>query len=101
MNFWTEEVTDERTDELIAKAAHEIRKRRMEAPAILFLEMNRPLANIAAQGSIVFSPFLVPLIGFQNLDDYSQVFSKRENVERLIQMLEKKPDPVIAEGVSQ
>lgn len=101
MDFWTEEVSEERTDELIKKAAHEIQKRHMEAPAIIFLEMHRPMANIAAQGSILFSPFLVPLIGFQNLDDYSQVFSKRENVERLIQLLEKKPEPAIAEGVSQ
>ncbi|MBX3119110.1 MAG: hypothetical protein KF784_08600 [Fimbriimonadaceae bacterium] len=99
MDFWTEEVSDEKVQELVSKAAHEIKKRHMEAPAILFLEMNRPLSNIAAQTSIVFSPFLVPLIGFENLDNYSQVFSKRENVELLIQELEKKPAP--AEGVSQ
>lgn len=99
MEFWTEDVTEQKVEDLVAKAAHEIRKRHMEAPAILMLEMHRPLSNVLAQTSIVFSPFLVPLIGFDNLNDYSQVFSKRENVELLIQELEKKPKP--AEGVSQ
>ena len=35
------------------------------------------------------APFLVPLFGFDFVNDYSNLLQKRDNVERLICMLEK------------
>lgn len=62
----------------------------MQAPAILALEAHKPLANVIAQSVVVFSGFLVPFLGFQNVNDYSRLLHKRENVERLICLLEEK-----------
>lgn len=86
--FWETELTEEETEALIRKATEEVAKRRMQSPAILFLEMHKPLSNIAANATVVFAPFLVPFFGFDAVNDYSRLMTKRENVERLIQSIE-------------
>ncbi len=87
--FWDQELTSEEADQLIGRVAALIGKRHMETPAIFALEMHRPVMGIAAQGMIAFSPFLVPFVGFDNVNDYSRLLAKREYVERLIQRLEE------------
>lgn len=87
-DLWSQELTEQETEALVSKAAEAIRKRRMETPAILFLEMHKPLSYLASQAAIVFSPFIVPFVGQDKLQEYSRLFSKRENVERLIKALE-------------
>lgn len=79
----------EETEELVTKCAGEISKRKLQAAAILFLEMHKPLANVGGNLAIVGSPFLVPFLGLQNVASYTRVFSKPENVEKLIQRLEE------------
>ena len=91
LDFWSQELTDSETEELIEKAAAEIEKRKMTAPAVIFLEMHKPLSYVASQAAIVFSPFLVPFVGFDFVNNYSRLLSKRENVERLIVRLENPP----------
>lgn len=88
-DFWTDELTEDQEKELIQKAAQEIRKRKLQAPAVLMLEMHKPLAFLSSQAAIVFSPFLVPFLGFDNVNDYSRLFSKRDNIERLLLELER------------
>lgn len=92
-DMWTEELTEEQETKLIQKAAHEIRKRKMQMPAVLLLEMHKPLNFLASQAAIVFSPFLVPFVGFDNVNDYSRLLAKRDNIERLLQELETEPKP--------
>lgn len=89
-DLWDTELTPEEEKNLLEKAANEIIKRKMETPAILALESHKPLANVIAQTSIVFSGFLIPFLGFQNVNDYSRLLHKRENVEKLIGLLEQK-----------
>ena len=94
-DFWDEELTQEETDRLLDKAAHEIRKRRMETPAILALEMHKPLTGIASHAVVAFSPFMIPFFGYDGVHDMSRLLKDRRNVERLIQRLESpaKPGP--------
>ena len=96
LDLWSSELTLEEEEALVRKAAGEIKKRKLEAPAILALEAHKPLSNVIAQSMIVFSGFLVPFLGFQNVNDYSRLFQKRENIEKLIRLLEKDEQ----EGVS-
>ncbi len=93
-DLWKDELTDEQTDALLDRTAHEIKRRKMEAPAILFFEMHKPLAFVGSQAALVFSPFLVPFIGFDRVNDYTRLFSKRENIESLLKRLESKDDSV-------
>jgi hypothetical protein len=59
--------------------------------------MHKPLAFLSSQAVVAFSPFLVPFVGFDNLNDYSRLMSDRENFERLIQRLEKRDNVALNE----
>ncbi len=87
MNIATE-LTPEERDKLIDELATKIVNKRMETPAILFLEMHKPVAFIASQAAMVASPFLVPLFGKDGVEKYSKLFSSAENVELIIQRIE-------------
>ena len=88
-DMWKEEPTEAEVESVIEKAADGIRKRKLEAPAIIALEMHKPLAGIAGYGAVAMAPFLVPILGFDRVNEYSQIFSKRENIERLLLRLEQ------------
>lgn len=88
-DFWREELTKEETERLLDKAACEIKRRKMEMPAVLFLEMHKPLSFLGSQAAVVFSPMLVPFLGFDTMNDYSRLLSNRENVEALLSRLER------------
>jgi len=90
-DLWKDELTDDERDTLIEKAAREVEKRKLEAPAILFLEMHKPLAYVGSQAAIAFAPMFGPLLGFDFVNNYSRLFAKRENVERLLQRIEAGP----------
>jgi hypothetical protein len=89
--FWDKDLTEEETEALLEKAAFEVRRRKLEIPAIIALEMHKPLSFVSASAGIALAPFLVPFLGFDFVNEYSQVISKRENIERLIVKLEGPP----------
>ena len=91
-DFWEEELSEDETERLLDKAATEIRKRRLETPAIMALELHKPLANLGANALVVFAPFAVPFFGYDGVHDVSRLLQNRANVERLIQRLES-PQP--------
>ncbi len=82
-------LTEESKQRLIEQVAARVGKHRLEIPTILFLEMHKPLANLIGHAAIAFSPFMIPFLGFKNVDDYSQFFSSRDNIEALIRKLEE------------
>src|SRR5690242_2634627 len=88
-DFWKDELTEQEENDLLDRATAEIRKRKLEAPAIVALEMHKPLAYVGSQAAVAFSPFMVPFFGFDAVNDYSRLLSKRGSVERLITRLEK------------
>ncbi|MFN7019340.1 MAG: hypothetical protein ACK4RG_08740 [Fimbriimonadales bacterium] len=87
--FWREPLSEAQKQELIDALAHQVVKRGLSSPAILFLELHKPLAFIGSQAAIVFSPFLAPFFGFDKVDLYTQLLSERENWERLIERIEE------------
>jgi hypothetical protein len=98
-DLWNEELTREEEDRLLAQAAEEIRKRKLNVPAMLLFEMHKPLSFVGANTMVAFSPFLVPFVGFDFFNNYTRLLSKRENVERLLLMLESGEGK--AQGVSE
>lgn len=97
VDFWSKELTDVERDALLEKAAAEIRRRKLEIPAILLLESSKPLTFFFGTSAIMFAPFLVPFFGFDSVNDYSILFKDRENVERLIRLLEDRAPASIGE----
>jgi len=93
--MWSDDLTEEETEALILKAANEVTKRGLQVPAILFLEMNKPLAYVSANAALVFAPFAVPFLGFDAVNDYSRLAAERGNVERLIRKIEELSKPQV------
>ncbi len=88
MDDFDAELTPERRDEIIDKVAEQIVKRGLETPAILFLEMNKPVSFIASQGMVALSPFVAPFVGFDKVRLASRLFESRDNVELLERRIE-------------
>ena len=93
-DFWKDELTPEEEDRLLDKVADEVKKRKLQAPAIMFFELHKPLANVGAHFAMATSPFLIPFLGYKNVDEYSRLLSKRENVEKLLIKLESDSEPM-------
>lgn len=83
-----EPLDEEETQKVIDEIADIVIKRKLETPAIMFLEMNKPLSFIAGQGMIVAMPFLGPFVGADRMARYSRFLQTHENVERLIRRIE-------------
>lgn len=89
---WDEDLTDEETDRLLERVAAEVRRRRLETPAILALELHRPLAGLGSGALVVLAPFAGPLFGPDNVRDLSRLLRKKGNVEKLLERLECRGD---------
>ncbi|MEQ1821268.1 MAG: hypothetical protein ABL949_02040 [Fimbriimonadaceae bacterium] len=87
-DLWETELSETETETLLNKAANEIKRRKMETPAILMFEMHKPLGFVTANAAVAFSPFLVPFLGFDNVNNYSRLLADRNNIEKLLQKLE-------------
>ncbi len=87
-----DQLSSEERDKLIDELAQKIVDRRMETPAIMFLEMHKPVTFLASQSMLVASPFLVPLFGAEGVQRYSRLFSSVDNVELLIERIEDLSD---------
>ena len=87
-DFWREELTEEETEKLVDQAATAIHKRGLDVPAFLMFEMHKPLSFVGSQAAVVFSPFLVPFLGFDGVNNYARLLSKKENVEKLLVRLD-------------
>ena len=83
------DLTDEERDGMIEKIAAGVVKRRMETPAIMFLELHKPLSFIGSQALLVGSPFGGPFVGIENVHRVSRLIGDRNNVERLIRRIEE------------
>lgn len=87
-----EPLSQEEEEKLIEEIAQYIHSKRLEMPAILFLESSKPLSSIGGtMGRMFVFPFL-PILGDQG-DLYGQKMIKlienRDNIEKLIQKIEE------------
>ncbi len=76
--------------EFLENLANSVKKRRLSAPALLFLETFKPLNYIGSQAMIFFRPFMTIIFPALKFDIMSKSLEKRESINKLISMLEKK-----------
>ena len=86
------ELTEEEERKLINNIAKIVVDKGLEAPAIMFLEVTRPISFIASQLAIVA---LGPLQWLFELEGpkYTGLFMKKENVNRIIERIEALSKP--------
>ena len=75
-------------EELITRVARAIERWGMTAPAIMFLEANKPISFIAGQLLLVAEPILGFFVGYDRSRQYALLLEDQESVELLVQRLE-------------
>jgi len=83
-----EPLSNEQVESIVESVARKIVDRRLEAPAVLFLEMHKPLTFLASQAAYVAMPFLSPILGVQRMADFARVIQDRANIDLLISRIE-------------
>lgn len=83
---------NEKDQALFDKLADFVVKRKMSAPAILFLESSKPLNFIGSQFLVVLGPLIKVFFNIAEYDRIVELMEKRDNVERLICSIEKRAE---------
>jgi len=86
------DIPEERRQEIIGKIAQEIVDRGMVVPAIFFLELAKPLSFIGSQLMVMANPMVQLIFGSKAYWEITVLMEKRENVELLIQEIERRND---------
>jgi len=76
-------------DAVLEKLALKVIQWRMAVPAILFLESVKPLNYIGSQAMVFFEPMIQTVFNFKDYDTLRIAMERRENVENLLQKIEK------------
>lgn len=82
------ELPTEERDRLLDSAARAVVRRRLEVPAVLLLELNRPLTYLGSQALVLFTPLLGAAVGVETLQKLAKLLEDRENLDRLIDRIE-------------
>ncbi len=81
--------TPEAVDELFGKIARKIVERDMTVPAIMFLEMAKPLSFIGSQALVFLNPVVSLVVSSQEYYRFVRLMDERENVEKLAVAIEE------------
>ncbi|MBI3945806.1 MAG: hypothetical protein HY321_07795 [Armatimonadetes bacterium] len=82
------ELSEEARAELVESLARRVTERRLEMPAVLFLEMHKPIAFLGGQALAVAAPLLGALFGYENVQRLALFVQSPENIEALTQRIE-------------
>ena len=82
-------LSPEERDRLLDRVALEVTRRGLETPAILALELHRPLPFLAQQFTVLCQPMLAPLVGWGTLDNLIRLLDDPRNLDRLLNRIEE------------
>jgi hypothetical protein len=87
----TDEAVSDETSALLDRVVDEVKRRRLELPALMVLEMSRPLNNLSAQVLHFFHPIASCLFRPHDLRLWAAFLERSDSVNVLIARLEKSP----------
>lgn len=73
-----------RKNEIVERLARSIVARRLEAPAALFLELNRPLGFLFSQGVLFARPFLSFFLRPEEVESAAEVLDDAKALDQLL-----------------
>ena len=76
-------------DRVIERVARVVVERRLETPAVLLLESNRPLTFLLGQGVLAALPVIGGFIPPADIEAFSRVLDSEENLDLLIARIEE------------
>lgn len=77
------------SEQLIEQLAEQISRWRLTMPAILLLQVTRPLSFIASQGLLLCQPLLSFVYDAPRIADYAELLADRATIDRLVARLEE------------
>ena len=78
-----------RNEQLIEHLTEQISRWRLTVPAIVLLQVTRPLSFIAGQGLLLCQPLLSFVYDAPRVADYAELLADRASMERLVMRLEE------------
>ena len=88
LDTWDTPLPDAEREALIGQTVEAIARRGLQTPALLFLEMHKPLAFVASQGIIAFVPLFGPLIGLARMQAIGRLLAHPGGLDELINRIE-------------
>ncbi len=85
-----DDITPERRDELLGRIVDIIAKYGLYTPAAFFLTMGKPLAFLGSQAMFFAAPIAGVFVNEDMIEEYAHLMTDRENVERLLTMIEER-----------
>ncbi len=73
---------------LLTPLARSIVTAQLEAPAVFFLELQKPVSGIFHTGLLLAEPIIGPLFGIERIKHFELLLSDRKNIECLISLIE-------------
>jgi hypothetical protein len=80
---------EESNQQLIDSLACRLGRWRLALPAMLFLEVARPLSFVASQGLLLCQPLLSFFYPEPRIAGYANLLADRENIDHLLARLER------------
>mgnify|MGYP001813006030 FL=1 len=77
------------SEQLIEHLTEQISRWRLTMPAILLLQVTRPLSFIASQGLLLCQPLLSFVYDAPRVADYAELLADRASMDRLVTRLEE------------
>ncbi len=78
-----------RNEQLIEHLTEQISRWRLTVPAIVLLQVTRPLSFIAGQGLLLCQPLLSFVYDAPRVADYVELLADRASMDRLVTRLEE------------
>ena len=83
-----DEIPEDEQQALLEKVAKQIVKRRLTVPAVMALEICKPLNFLGSQALIAFNPFVQSIFNSADYQKFALIIEKDANVESLIRLIE-------------
>jgi len=92
--FATEDESKQKFSEeemgLLSKVADIVVRKRLTAPAMMFLESVRPLNFLGSQAMIFFQPIVSLVVSTKEVDLLAQILERRSSIPLFIELIEKR-----------
>lgn len=74
----------------LERVAEKIADRGLTVPAVIFLELHRPLAHLASQAMVVTWPLVAPFLGLRRFEQVRDLLADPEQYRSFVALLEAK-----------
>lgn len=77
---------------LLNKVADIVVRKRLTAPAVMFLESVRPLNFLGSQVMVFFQPIVSLVVSTKEIELLAQILERRKSIPFFIELIEKRED---------